>query len=145
MKVLSVRQPWAHAIVSGEKDVENRTRNVVGAWRGPIAIHAGLTIDAGASSTPQRGLLEEIRRRDHPTLIVGAILGVVNVIEVHLAQSCRNRGGSGLCSPWAQDGTVHIVLADARMLADPIPYRGALGLRELDLDTTLRIKKGLSA
>ena len=40
MKVLSVRQPWAHAIVSGEKDVENRTRNVVGAWRGPIAIHA---------------------------------------------------------------------------------------------------------
>src|SRR5207302_502261 len=39
MKALTVRQPWAWAIVQGKKDVENRS------WRtdhrGMVAIHAG--------------------------------------------------------------------------------------------------------
>ena len=43
MKALSVRQPWAWAIVALDKDVENRT------WatnrRGPLLVHAGKTYD----------------------------------------------------------------------------------------------------
>lgn len=48
MKVLTVRQPWAAAIIHGGKDVENRTRNLAGSYRGPVAIHAGLAYDEDA-------------------------------------------------------------------------------------------------
>jgi hypothetical protein len=30
MRALTVRQPWAWAIVHGGKDIENRTRNIAG-------------------------------------------------------------------------------------------------------------------
>lgn len=38
MKALSVRQPWAWAIIHAGKDVENRSR--ITRYRGPVAIHA---------------------------------------------------------------------------------------------------------
>ena len=38
---LTIRQPWAWAIVHGGKDVENRSRSL-GPYRGLVAIHAGL-------------------------------------------------------------------------------------------------------
>jgi hypothetical protein len=38
MKVLSVRQPWAMAIVLGLKDIENRTRGT--SHRGRFLVHA---------------------------------------------------------------------------------------------------------
>lgn len=40
MKALSVRQPYAWAIVHGGKDVENRTWH--SDYRGPVLIHAAL-------------------------------------------------------------------------------------------------------
>ena len=39
MKCISVRQPWAWAIVHAGKDIENRTWAT--SYRGPILIHAG--------------------------------------------------------------------------------------------------------
>ena len=44
MKALTVKQPWAWAIASGEKGIENRTW--APAYRGPLLIHAGLKFDA---------------------------------------------------------------------------------------------------
>jgi hypothetical protein len=38
MKALSIRQPWAHLIVLGGKDIENRSWNTK--HRGPFLIHA---------------------------------------------------------------------------------------------------------
>lgn len=46
MKCLSVRQPWAHLILNGPKDVENRIW--APAYRGPLLIHAGLTLHTEA-------------------------------------------------------------------------------------------------
>lgn len=46
MKAITVRQPWAWAILFGQKDVENRSRNIAGSYRGPLIIHAGLIPDA---------------------------------------------------------------------------------------------------
>lgn len=40
---LSIQQPWAHLIVTGAKDVENRTWKT--SIRGPIFIHAGKKVD----------------------------------------------------------------------------------------------------
>lgn len=42
MRILTVRQPWAWAIIHGQKDVENRVRNIAGDYRGPVAIHTAL-------------------------------------------------------------------------------------------------------
>lgn len=38
MKALSIKQPWAHLIVSGVKDVENRSWKTN--YRGRIFVHA---------------------------------------------------------------------------------------------------------
>ena len=43
MKVLSIRQPWAWLIMTGLKDVENRTWNTD--FRGQFAIHASRKFD----------------------------------------------------------------------------------------------------
>jgi hypothetical protein len=45
MKALSVKQPWAWAIIHAGKDVENRTWTTN--YRGPLLIHASKTFDKG--------------------------------------------------------------------------------------------------
>lgn len=143
MRILTVRQPWASAIIHGGKDVENRVRNIAGDYRGPVAIHVSKRLppfqehwDAGtvvASITGMRPLF-------HDPASMGAIIGVVDLEDVHLC--------AGGCSPWAQEQTDlghgvrdiwHLKLANPRALAGPIPYKGALGLRTLDDDTTARV------
>lgn len=95
MRILTVRQPWASAIISGAKTVENRATNIAGAYRGPIALHAGLREDVGARSHP-----EVIRwAREYWGTEAGAlftgdrskfghIIGVVDLVDVHHAGNC---------------------------------------------------------
>jgi len=47
--------------------------------------------------------------------------------------------------PTSEGWYQHLVLANPRPLAEPIPYRGALGLRHLDDDTTARILAQIGA
>jgi len=125
MRALTVRQPWAWAIVHGGKTVENRSRNIAGNYRGPIAIHAGL-----ADAEPP------IINRTGPwgynpdDLIRGAIIGVANLWAVHEPRPgcCANRGAPPFGDPWAMADHWHLCLSNPRPLAAPIPYRGRLGL-----------------
>lgn len=158
MRILTVRQPWAWAIIHGGKDVENRVRNIAGSYRGPVAIHAGLKYDSGWSSPVLDDLMREPRNRhredENVTLPwhreLGHIIGVVDLVDVHRANG-DNPGDLnvcapyGLCSPWAERRGFHLVLANPRALVEPIPYRGALGLRTLDDDTTARILAQIGA
>jgi hypothetical protein len=48
------------------------------------------------------------------------------------------------CSPWGESDVHHIELANPRPLAKPIPYKGALGLRELTADVALAVLGGAS-
>ncbi|WP_431231493.1 hypothetical protein ACQ856_18195 [Mycolicibacterium psychrotolerans] len=138
MKALTVRQPWAALILHGGKNIENRRRNIVGNYRGEIAIHAALTDDpAGFAQYPRM-------RMRRPALVHGAILGIVDVIGVHRAGECPG-GNRGRCDPWGEDiDGVHIELAWPRPIAEPIPCRGFLGLWTLDDATTLRTAKALA-
>lgn len=121
----------------GGKDVENRSRNIAGAYRGPVIIHAGLAKfeQDNMSSTAHRAAHGGEVQTD---LTFGAALGTVDLIGVH-----ENRPDFGceftprLCSTWAQPGEwrggvgyemYHLVLANPRPFPKPIPYRGALGL-----------------
>jgi hypothetical protein len=151
VRALTVQQPWAWAIVHGGKDIENRTQ----AWtyRGPLAIHAGnrwsdrggrsgLVWDAlrtrfgwptgpGSARDDRRPGFDAIRP-------LGAIIGVVDLVDVHTSISCVNERGE-MCSSWAESsydehggGTrrdiVHLVLEHPRPIDVPIPCRGVLGL-----------------
>jgi hypothetical protein len=164
MRILTVRQPWAHAIIHLGKGVENRVRNIAGEYRGPVAIHAGLTFDpAGLTSRTLRDAwVAHGGDEGHGgwgNRHRGMIIGVVDLVDVHLCRS-SNRGfmtpvcfdpitpvGS-VCSPWAEfepnAERWHLVLANPRPLAEPIPFKGALGLRRLDDSTVALIEGALS-
>lgn len=100
MRVLTVRQPWAWAIIHGGKDVENRTCNLAGSWRGPVAIHVAV------KNAPSRMLWDEPLKSvaaEHfwDDLPAGArrpwwdnhglIIGVVDLVGVHRASGCYER------------------------------------------------------
>lgn len=140
MRILTVRQPWAYAIIHLGKDVENRTRNIAGAYRGPVAIHAAKsklgTFDASHAE------LWPYSPRKH---VLGAIIGVVDLVDVHMddTEPCNGPIRLGICSRWAEPGMHHLVLANPRPLVEPIPYRGALGLRTLPDDVAAAVAAGI--
>ena len=149
MRILTVRQPWAWAIIHGVKDVENRSRNIVGSYRGPVAIHAAMKTEG--IGPEDDATFRHFDRRYDTHLHNGAIVGVVDIVGVHesAAEGCGTGEGFGglipMCSEWARPWDHHIVLANARSIVEPIPYRGALGLRRLDDDTTARILEAVAA
>ena len=117
---------WASLIVSGAKDVENRTWPT--RYRGPVLVHASQRPDAISS--------DEIERRFGvrllSTLPLGGIVGLTEIVD------CVKLHPSKWCAPghWA------FVLANSR----PLPFvqwKGQLGIRDapqellelLDLDT----------
>ncbi|MBE7953597.1 ASCH domain-containing protein [Microbacterium sp. R1] len=164
MRILTVRQPWAWAIIHGGKTVENRSTNIAGDYRGPVLIHAAIGKTATLNERQERLLLDadEDGRGgigdwlDGEPIVGGVILGVVDLVDVHRAEGNENgitadmiRGDgryalNGSCSPWAEANTHHLVLANPRPLSELIRYRGALGLRRLDDDMITRINQGLS-
>jgi hypothetical protein len=143
---LTVRQPWAWAIIHGGKDVENRSRSL-GQYRGPVAIHAGLAADpAGFDSLDVLVALmvDGIGRAPSPQASKaarGAVLGIVDLVDVHENEAYPWADPPvPSCSDWAQHGSLHLVLANPRPLSDPIPWRGRLGLWTVppDLDAAIR-------
>lgn len=145
MRILTVRQPWAWAIIHGGKDVENRVRNLAGDYRGPVAIHAGLAYDHSADST----VLDEAMHASEASPVTdarpwhahnGVILGVVDLVDVH-----SDEGEQASCSPWAQRDVHHLVLENPRALTEPIPYPGALGLRTLDEATAIAVWEAIAS
>jgi len=145
MRILTVRQPWAWAIIHGGKDVENRVRNIAGDYRGPVAIHAAKGVGSDREFTAKTITVGRIGPGVPFGLTYGAVIGVVDLVDVHSPAAdltrdefCQSPMGD-LCSPWAQIESWHLVLANPRPLPEPIPYRGALGLRRLDDETTARI------
>ena len=144
MKAITVRQPWAWAIIHGGKDVENRSRNLAGSYRGPVAIHAGL------APFEQRNMASRAHRaacgsETSAEILFGAIIGVVDLVDVHRVLQddlgrirCKTtqpgEPWGQACSAWAMENDYHLVLANPRPLARPIPYRGRLGLWTLPDD-----------
>lgn len=111
LRVLSVRQPWAWAILHAGKDIENRSWTT--AHRGLIAIHAGRLPAPSA-----REKLVEMGVEVPSELPTGVLLGLVDLVDVV----------RGIESPWAFEGHWHWVLANPRSLAEPVPLLGRQSL-----------------
>lgn len=154
MRILTVKPPWHYALVHAGKDVENRSTNIAGEYRGPVAIHAGLTEDDTAYDHPM--IAQMVRERDGMSPLWtlglrGAIVGVVDLVDVHHFGECvsiddyyEDEDGNEVgnqqtyaCSEWAEQADVyHLVFANPRPLPRPIPFIGGQGLRWLRSEST---------
>ena len=114
MKILSIRQPWAHLIVTGIKDIENRTWYP--SYRGPLLVHASLTAVDEDFEKAQR-LLGEPLARDQ--IRSGGIVGTCDLVGVVTRHQ----------SPWFT-GPYGFLLANPRAL-NFVPWKGTFGLREV--------------
>lgn len=89
MKALTVRQPWATALVSGWKTIETRSWRTK--YRGRLAIHAGARCASDQTGTYPRDLTVS---RDRAGLLLrspglswphrlplGAIIGTVDIVD----------------------------------------------------------------
>src|SRR5258707_9619527 len=76
MKALSIRQPWAWLIVTGHKDVENRTWTTK--YRGPLLIHASVTPDDVSTDIVNRYGIPI----DTAALHYGGLIGQVELVDV---------------------------------------------------------------
>lgn len=154
MRAVTVRPPWSEAIIRLGKDVENRSRNIAGSYRGPVAIHAGLRVDPFAYDHHEFQVVNRIASGwggYQPHHDRGAIVGVVDLVDVHHADGCGTQGEDQLgpwheiCSPWAMADHWHLVLVNPRTLREPIPFRGRLGLWHLPNQIITRITEQLGA
>src|SRR5713101_4125399 len=125
MRALTVRQPWAWAIVHAGKDIENRSwtnRHAIST----IAIHAGYGVD------PLEELPRGVKKPGKNELIRGAIIGVVDVVDI----VDRHR------SKWFI-GPLGSVLRNPRRLREPIFCKGRLGLWQLPQGAKDKISRQL--
>jgi hypothetical protein len=115
MKALTIRQPWAHAILNLGKDVENRSwrRN----YRGPVLIHAG----SYNERHPRKRLAEYMQRppsvKSLADLPKGFIVGIVEIVDY--VKNSKSR--------WADKGYWHWIIGNPRRIR-PIQCTGRLML-----------------
>lgn len=114
LRALSIRPPWAWAIVYAGKRIENRSWSTN--YRGPLLIHASSSL----SHSDVRSLERILGRRVDPGLFIkGAIVATGVLADIVPVQKTKSRWAVGpLC--W--------VLRDVQPLAEPIPVSGALQL-----------------
>lgn len=118
-KAISIRQPWAWAIINAGKDIENR--NWATKFRGPVCLHAA----QNCTRREYFDALEFIRPRCRGNRICapgrsilkggsGGIIGVAEIVDCVEAST----------SPWFM-GRYGFVLRNVRPI-DFIPVKGAL-------------------
>ncbi len=140
---LSVRQPWAWAIMFAGKHLENRSRyalkHMLGRMRrGRICIHAakGMTREEyeAARDTIARATAVHRVAVECPSpaeLVRGAIIGTVEVTGTLSPETST--------SPWWAGGSA-LTITDPQPLSEPLPLAGALGYFDW-LDSIARDKR----
>lgn len=132
MKALTVCQPYAHLIATGEKRVENRR------WatphRGLLAIHAGKSLEWMGHSTPE----------DYPGMAFGAIVAVAELagcVRLSLTDATSGTAPDWAAARWPwlaehvhTEGPVCWVLENVRRLQWPVPCTGARALWDVPAD-----------
>ena len=122
MKILSVRQPWAWLIVAGYKPVENRTWRT--SYRGPLLIHASQAMEP-EDFPMQREWIETCGLVIPEDLPRGAIVGAATLTDVWDKQKFERPGIRWFEGPYG------FKMEDAVEFAEPIPWRGQLGIRDI--------------
>lgn len=131
LKVLSVRQPWASLLLSGEDWCENRSWSTN--YRGPLWIHASGKIETGEC---------ELWGIDKSQLTTSAVLGCVELIDVihideleeRLPELPEDITLDGEVGPDFIVGEYCWIVANPRPLKTPIAAKGKLNLWKLNVN-----------
>ena len=115
--MISIRQPWAALIVTGIKDIENRTWST--RYRGPVLVHASKQADKIDA--------DEIEFRFgvrlSSDLLRGGIVGMTEIVDCTRSHPSR----------WHAPDHYAFVLANSRPLPF-VPWQDALSLRDAPAD-----------
>ncbi|MGE6260893.1 ASCH domain-containing protein [Heyndrickxia sporothermodurans] len=148
MKAITIKQPWATLIALGEKKFETRSWQTK--YRGPLAIHAGKSVDVGAFD--EVAILSTLCRygiRSYKDLPTGVVIATGKLVECHkvhidyypLYDEEKAGTENGLLIEgdeyWFGDyaeGRYAWELANVEVLAEPIPAKGQLSLWEWSHD-----------
>lgn len=122
MRVLSVKQPWAEFIASGQKTIELRTWTT--SYRGPLAIAASI---ARCPRADDRFASVDGAR--------GHIVALVELLDVRPA--AIDDQGAACIMP--TQGLFSWVLGTPKRIVDPVRFRGGLSLRPLPPDVVALI------
>jgi hypothetical protein len=149
VRAITIREPWASCIATGTKQIENRASGTT--WRGTLLIHTSQQINTPALFDPRVQKALDINAGSITGFDHGVIIAVADLVDVHDADSIPTLTGEPgtCCEPWGERlhghrQAKHLVLANVRRLAKPVPARGALGLwkpsrqviAQVDLETT---------
>jgi hypothetical protein len=126
MKALTIRQPWAGAIVHQTKRVENRSWALPGKHTGTrILIHAGAKPDKDA-------------------VVYGPDLDVLSaVVGLATLTGCHWSDDGTCCGPWGFAQTYHWTLDDVTALETPVPASGQLGFWNPPVDVLFAVQAQL--
>lgn len=132
LRVLSVRQPWASLLLSGEDWCENRSWKTD--YRGPLWIHASSKIETGEC---------KLWGIDKKQLTTSAVLGCVELVDVFHVDDLPKR-----LKPIAAEydlntdvgasfvvGDYCWVVVNPRPLQTPLPCHGKLNLWKLQMES----------
>lgn len=114
LKVLTIRQPWAWAVIYAGKDVENRRWQT--SYRGPLLIHAAKEADRNGAerllwTMPDPEAFGQPREAFQAR---GAIIGLVRLVDILTDSPSR----------WAESHCYHWVLEAPVPVDHPIPLPG---------------------
>ncbi len=134
MKCLSVSQPFADLIISGKKTVELRNWNTN--FRGEFLIHAPIKIR-----------LDDCKRlKITKKLDVGVIIGKATLYDVKKYNSLKEIKKDQkfhFASKNFRDKTFGFIIKNAKPLRVPIPWKGQLGLFDVELSKGLNKNKDI--
>ncbi len=124
MKCISVSQPFAELIITGKKTIELRKWNTN--FRGEILIHAPLKIR-----------IKDCKRlKINQRFVTGAIVGKVELYDVkkyNSAKEIREDKEFHLASKYIHEKTFGFFLKNPKQFRIPIPWKGQLGLFDVEL------------
>jgi hypothetical protein len=124
---LSLKQPWAYAVLHLGKEVENRRWR--SRYRGRVIIHASRTFDpVGLEYLCQAGFVvpEALPR--------GAYVGEVTVTDCVAAAECESPWGFG---PWC------FLLERPVLYSVPVPGKGRLGFYRVPEEVKPGLKEAM--
>lgn len=139
MKAITIKQPWATLIALGLKEFE--TRSWATKYRGPIAIHAGKSLDFEAYLECMQ-VLKEHGYKTHADLPKGAVIATANLIECHKVvsqhrceEAITDKGavitGKEFWYGFYEEGRHAWQLSDVQAI-EPVPAKGQLSLWNWD-------------
>ena len=124
MKCLSISQPFADLIISGKKSIELRSWNTN--FRGDFLVHAPLKIRFEDSK----------RLKIDRKFVTGAIIGKAQLHDVKKYSSIEEiemEQKFHMASKKSQKKTYGFILKNAKPFRIPIPWKGQLGLFDVDI------------